>query len=66
MQKITSWFKSLPSRLKPRLNRGTSANVLMLSFILCTSIGAGLIFAPAGLVVAGITCGIFGYLLGLE
>lgn len=38
----------------------------MVSFIIFTSIGAGLIFPPAGLVVAGITCGIFGFLLGSE
>jgi hypothetical protein len=36
----------------------------MFSFIMLTSIGAGLIFPPAGLIVAGIACGIFGYLLG--
>jgi hypothetical protein len=46
--------------------RRTFANLLMASFIIFTSIGAGLIFPPAGLVVAGITCGLFGFLLGLE
>jgi hypothetical protein len=38
----------------------------MVSFILLTSIGAGLIAMPVGLIVAGIGCGIFGFLLGLE
>jgi len=47
-------------------NRNTVTNLLMASFILCTAIGAGLIFPPAGLIVAGITCGILGILLGLE
>jgi hypothetical protein len=42
------------------------ANLLMISFILFTSIGAALIFLPAGLIVAGVTCGFFGFLLGLE
>ena len=71
---------SLPSKLKliinslkqklvgmrPKLTRATFANLLMFSFILFTSIGAALIFVPAGLMVAGIACGIFGYLLGAE
>jgi hypothetical protein len=38
----------------------------MLSFIILTSIGVGLIFPPAGIVVAGIGCGLFGFILGLE
>lgn len=52
--------------LKSKANRRTFANLLMTSFILLTSIGAGFIFPPAGLIVAGITCGLFGFLLGLE
>ena len=39
---------------------------MMVSFILLTSIGAGLVFFPAGLIVAGIGCGLFGFLLGAE
>jgi hypothetical protein len=39
---------------------------MMVGFILFTSVGAG-IFSPAlGFIAAGITCGIFGFLLGLE
>jgi hypothetical protein len=38
----------------------------MFSFIIFTGIGAGLIAVPIGLIVAGIACGIFGFLLGLE
>jgi hypothetical protein len=49
-----------------QVNRPRSANVLMFCFILFTSIGAGMIFMPAGWVVAGVGCGIFGFLLGLE
>ena len=39
---------------------------MMVSFILFTSIGAAFIYAPAGLITAGVTCGLFGYLLGRE
>jgi hypothetical protein len=52
--------------LKRLANRGTFANLFMFCFILFTSIGAGMIFLPAGWVVAGVCCGIFGFLLGLE
>jgi hypothetical protein len=38
----------------------------MFSFILLTSIGAGLFNPALGFVVAGIACGIFGFLLGVE
>ncbi len=48
------------------INRAYIANFLMMSFILLPAIGAGLIFPPAGLVVAGLACGIVGFLLGLE
>lgn len=46
--------------------RAVIANLLMLSFILMTSIGVFLIFPPAGFITAGICCGAFGYLLGSE
>lgn len=48
------------------LNRSNIANGFMLVFVVSTSIGAGMIFLPAGFVVAGVTSGIFGYLLGAE
>ncbi len=38
----------------------------MFSFIILTGVGVGLIFPPAGLVVAGVGCGIFGFMLGLK
>ena len=53
-------------RARMALNRGTFANVFMLCFIILTSIGAGMIYLPAGLIVAGVGCGIFGFLLGAE
>lgn len=52
--------------LRSKANRGTFANILMLCFIIFCSIGAGMIFFPAGWVVAGVCCGIFGFLLGSE
>lgn len=47
-------------------DRSNVANILMASFVLLTAVGAGLIFPPAGLIVAGVSCGIVGFLLGLE
>ena len=47
-------------------NRSNIANILMGTFVVLTAVGAGLIFPPAGLVVAGVCCGIVGLLLGLE
>jgi hypothetical protein len=38
----------------------------MFCFVIFTSLGAGLIFMPAGLVTLGVTSGLFGYLLGAE
>jgi len=66
MPKFTQNWKKFVFWLKSKTNRNTFANLLMVSFIIFTSIGAGLILPPAGLVVAGITCGIYGFLLGSE
>lgn len=52
--------------LKRMAKRSTFANIFMFCFIILTSIGAGMIFLPAGFLVAGVGCGIFGFLLGLE
>ena len=57
--KVFTWFRN-------KANRANFANIFMLCFIIFTSIGAGMIFLPAGLVVAGVACGLFGFLLGLE
>lgn len=66
MPKFLLWLTKTRLKLKAAAKRSTFANLFMISFILFTSIGAALIFPPAGLIVAGITCGLFGYLLGLE
>jgi len=42
------------------------ANLFMICFILLSAAGAAAIYAPAGFIVAGVGCGIFGFLLGLE
>ncbi len=47
-------------------SRAALANILMFSFILLCAVGSGMIFFPAGFIVAGIGCGVFGFLLGSE
>jgi hypothetical protein len=42
------------------------ANWLMVSFIILTSVGAAMVYPPLGLIVGGLACGVFGFLLGLE
>ena len=54
-QRVLSW-----------LERDKLANVLMVSFIILTGIGAGMVDTSLGLIVGGLACGIFGFLLGLE
>jgi predicted acyltransferase len=46
--------------------RGMTANGLMFSFILFTSVGAAMLLPAAGFITAGVACGIFGYLLGSD
>lgn len=54
------------SKVKNRLSRSLFAYFFMLSFIILSSIGAALIYPPAGFLVAGASCGFFGFLLGRE
>ena len=58
--------KSFVLRLASRLNRRSTANTLMVSFIIMTSIGGFIISPAVGFFIAGATCGLFGFLLGLE
>jgi len=37
---------------------------MMSVFVASSSVGVGLIFLPAGLIVLGVTAGLYGYLLG--
>lgn len=46
--------------------RSTFANLMMVGFIIFTSAGAGIVSPALGFIAAGVTCGIFGFLLGLE
>jgi len=63
---MKKFFAKLGRGFKRLFTRRSAANWLMLSFIIFTSVGAGL-FSPAlGFVVLGVTSGIFGFLLGLE
>ena len=66
MPKLKEAVNKISAGAKTATNRRTFANLFMVSFILLTSVGAGLIAMPVGLIVAGIGCGIFGFLLGLE
>jgi hypothetical protein len=65
-------FALIAARLRNRLGRefiiqrSLVAHLLMVLFIVLTSIGAGLIAPPVGLIVAGANCGLYGYLLGSE
>lgn len=59
-------MKKFFSYLKTRDWRRITANMLMVSFILLTSVGAALLLPAAGFITAGVTCGVFGYLLGSE
>lgn len=66
LSRIPGFLRNRWLRIRAKLNRNTFANVFMLCFIIFSGVGAGMIFLPAGLVVAGAACGIFGYLLGAE
>lgn len=58
MDKI-NYFRRLTTRT-------SAANTLMVLFIVGTTIGAGMIMLPAGFIVGGVTCGVYGFLLGSE
>lgn len=64
--RLKTWGNRVKNFIKSLLNRANFANFFMLSFILFTGVGAALISVPIGLIVAGVACGIFGFLLGLE
>lgn len=66
MSKLRTVSRKALIWLKSKSKRPTFANLLMFSFIMFTSVGTSMIYLPAGLVVAGVCCGIFGFLLGLE
>jgi hypothetical protein len=55
MKKVQQWF-----------TRRRTANMLMASFIIMTTIGAFYISLPVGFITAGACSGALGFLLGLE
>jgi hypothetical protein len=62
-----STFRKVTQNLARWLfTRSSIANLMMLSFILLTAVGVGMIYFPAGFIAAGVTCGLFGLLLGSE
>jgi hypothetical protein len=60
---VTVFLNNLMKRL---FTRGSAANALMIAFIIMTTVGAWQIYPPVGLLVGGVGCGIFGFILGLE
>ena len=46
--------------------REFAAYVLMSLFVTCTTVGAFLIYLPAGFVTLGVTSGLYAYLLGSD
>jgi hypothetical protein len=47
-------------------NRQVAAYLLMSLFVTCTTVGAFLIYLPAGFVTLGVTSGLYAYLLGSD
>lgn len=67
---VVSWLKNVCLRIisviSKIITRQFISYTLMVAFIVLTGLGAG-IYSPAiGFIVAGIGCGILGFLLGLE
>lgn len=52
---------SMFDRYRPQI-----AYILMLFLVVFTTVGAGLIFLPAGFITFGILSGVVGYILGAE
>jgi hypothetical protein len=48
------------------LNREGAAYMLMVVFVLSTTVGAFSIYFPAGFITLGLTCGLYAYLLGSD
>jgi hypothetical protein len=50
----------------PRIGRAVTANILMGSFIIMTSVGAFCIDVSAGFITLGVASGLIGFILGME
>jgi hypothetical protein len=53
-------------KLGAKLTRAFAAHCFMLTFIVLTGIGAYMILPGAGFITAGISCLLYGFLLGSE
>jgi len=57
----------IKSRFLPQIfRRAFTANLLMVLFIVLIGIGTFMIWPPVGFIAAGVACGIYGFILGLE
>lgn len=64
---LAKFLYLLRSRILPQVfSRAFTANLLMILFIVLVSIGTLLIWPPVGFIAAGVACGIYGFILGLE
>lgn len=59
-------IRTLGRALSKLPSRQNAAYFLMAAFVLCSSVGAFTIYAPAGWITLGVTSGLFGYLLGSD
>jgi len=65
-RKLVNSIKTFLTKARTATTRSSISYLLMVGFIIFTSIGAGLISPALGFLAAGVTCGILGFLLGLE
>ena len=64
--KLVNSIKTFWLKTKTRTTRSSISYALMVGFIIFTSVGAGIASPALGFLAAGVTCGILGFLLGLE
>lgn len=64
--KLVNSIKSFWKITKTLATRSFISYLLMVGFIIFTSVGAGMVSPALGFLAAGVTCGIMGFLLGLE
>ena len=65
-RKSVNSIKNFFTKTRTVTTRSFISYTLMVGFIIFTSIGAGLISPALGFLAAGVTCGILGFLLGIE
>jgi hypothetical protein len=65
-RKSVNSIKTFFTKTRTVTTRSFISYTLMVGFIIFTSIGAGLISPALGFLAAGVTCGILGFLLGIE